>query len=349
MKHINHLIISQDDSIHTAVEKLDDNEAHIILIVDKNRKLLGTVTDGDVRRGLLKNIGLSEPVKKIMKRNPITASIKDTKKTVFSLMRNMKIKQIPILDEVGCLCELEVLGNILEGEPKANEVVLMAGGLSTRLRPLTSDIPKPMLEIGGKPILETILASLIQCGFWKFHISVNYLGQKIKDYFGDGSKWGVQINYLQEDTKMGTAGSLSLLPNNIDSSLIVMNSDLLTTVDFNHLLSFHHEHKSLATMGVRNFDYTVPYGICKFENHSIVEIVEKPTYKFFINAGIYVLEPEVLNVIPKNKYLDMPALFSLLMGLKQNTTAFPIREYWLDIGQISDFEKARQEYECVFE
>ena len=285
MKHINHLIISQNDSIHAAIEKLDDNDAHIILIVDKNKKLLGTVTDGDVRRGILKGCSLTESVTKIMNSNPITASVKDSKNTVFSLMRNMKIQQIPILDEVGVLCGLEVLGNILECNRKDNEVVLMAGGLSTRLRPLTSDIPKPMLEIGGKPILETILASLIQYGFWKFHISVNYLGQQIKDYFGDGSKWGVEINYLQEDTKMGTAGSLSLLPNSIDSPLVVMNSDLLTKVDFNHLLSFHHEHKSLATMGVRNFDYTIPYGICKLEKHSIVEIVEKPTYKFFINAG----------------------------------------------------------------
>ncbi len=228
-------------------------------------------------------------------------------------------------------------------------MVLMAGGMSMRLRPLTNDCPKPMLKVGGKPILETILTTLIQFGFYKFTISINYLANQIIYYFGDGSKWGVEIRYIEEVDKMGTAGALSLLHQETRHPLIVMNSDLLTKIDFNQLLNFHHEQNAIATMCVREYDYTVPYGICTLEDNVIVDVIEKPTYKFFINAGVYVLEPQVLNSIPRNSYLDMPTLFSSLIKQKMRTVPFPIREYWLDIGHLSDFEKAHREYEHVFE
>lgn len=349
MKKFEKLLLTHEAIIHDAIEKLDNNEAHIVLVIDDNRRLLGTVTDGDVRRGILKGIAINESIIKIMNHQPIVARKGEDKSKIFSLMRKKLIRQLPIVDIDERVCGIEVLEDLIEFNRKNNKVVLMAGGLSTRLRPLTNDCPKPMLKIGGKPILETILNSLMQFGFDQFYISINYLGEQIREYFGDGSKWSIEIKYLEEDSKMGTAGSLSLLPRDIHEPILVMNSDLLTKIDFNQLLTFHFEQGASATMGVREFDYTVPYGTCKLENNFIVDVIEKPTYKFFINAGVYVLEPTLLDMIPKNEYFDMPALFSLLSKQKQQAAAFPIREYWLDIGQLSDFEKAHVEYDRVFE
>jgi NDP-sugar pyrophosphorylase family protein len=318
-------------------------------VVDQTRKLLGTITDGDVRRGILRGIQLSDSVVKIMNAHPVIARQSDEKHAIFTLMRNKAIRQIPIINQLDQVCDIEFLDDILSTNKKQNAVVLMAGGLATRLRPLTNDCPKPMLEVGGKPILETIITSLIQYGFQKFYISVNYLASHIQDYFGDGSKWGIQILYLHEIDKMGTAGSLSLLPEGIRDPILVMNSDLLTKVDFNKLLEFHYEQEAVATMCVREFDYTIPYGTCKLENNYIVDVIEKPTHKFFINAGVYLLEPSTLRNIQNNTYLDMPNFFSALIKKNHAIAAFPIREYWLDIGQLSDFERARKEYHYVFE
>ncbi|MBI2791860.1 MAG: nucleotidyltransferase family protein [Gammaproteobacteria bacterium] len=349
MKKYEKLLLPKEADIHAAIEKLDKNEAHIVLVVDANRNLLGTVTDGDVRRGILQAVKLSDSVMKVMNSHPIVAKMGEDTDAIYALMRSKQIRQIPIVNESGQVCGIEILDDFLGYQKKDNIVVLMAGGMSMRLRPLTNDCPKPMLKVGGKPILETILTSLIQFGFHKFYISINYLANQIMDHFGDGSKWGVDIHYIEEVDKMGTAGPLSLLSLNLKHPLIVMNSDLLTKIDFNQLLNFHHEQKATATMCVREYDYTVPYGICTLENNLIVDVIEKPTYKFFINAGVYVLEPQVLNFVPKNSYFDMPTLFSSLIKQKMRTAPFPIREYWLDIGHLSDFEKAHSEYEHVFE
>ncbi len=349
MKNIEKLFLLKNADIHAAIEKLDNNEAHIVLVVDERRRLLGTVTDGDVRRGILRAIKLSDSIVTIMNPAPIVAELNYDKHAILNLMRTNKIKQIPIVNENKEVCDIEIIDELIETSRKDNVVVLMAGGLSTRLRPLTNDCPKPMLKVGGKPILETILTSLIQFGFHQFYISINYLGEQIKSYFGDGSAWNAKIEYIQEDDKMGTAGSLSLIPKSFKKPLIVMNSDLLTKVDFNQLLMFHQEQNVNATMCVRKFDYTVPYGICKLDNNNIIEIQEKPTYNFFINAGVYVLEPAVLKLIPQNSYYDMPSLFSHLIKLQHQVTAFPIREYWLDIGQHADFDRAHREYKNVFE
>ncbi len=349
MKNFEQLLLPEHADIHAAIEKLDNNEAHIVLVVDKNRRLLGTVTDGDVRRGILQAVKLGDSVVKIMNHHPVIAKMGDDKDVICSTMRRKQIRQMPLVNDLGQVCGIEILDSLLGLQKKDNIVVLMAGGMSMRLRPLTNDCPKPMLKVGGKPILETILTSLIQYGFHQFYISINYLADQIMDHFGDGSKWGVDIKYLEERDKMGTAGPLSLLPDEIQKPLIVMNSDLLTKIDFNQLLNFHDQQNASATMCVREYDYTVPYGICKLENNFIVDVVEKPTYKFFINAGVYVLEPEVLKLLPKNVYFDMPALFSSLIKQKKKSAAFPIREYWLDIGQLSDFERAHKEYNHIFE
>jgi NDP-sugar pyrophosphorylase family protein len=224
----------------------------------------------------------------------------------------------------------------------------MAGGLGTRLRPLTDDIPKPLLKVGNKPILETIIRNFAEHGFVNITISLNYKGDMIKDYFGDGSDFGVNIDYVEENKRLGTAGALSLLKENPHEPFFVMNGDLLTDVNFSHLLDFHSFGNSTATMCVREYEYQVPYGVIQTKDSDITSIVEKPIQKFFVNAGIYVLSPSVFNDIPENEFFDMPTLFNILIEKQKKVSSFPIHEYWLDIGRMSDFEQAQSEYFRIF-
>ena len=224
----------------------------------------------------------------------------------------------------------------------------MAGGLGTRLRPLTEDIPKPLLKVGNKPILETIIKNFASHGFVDIVISINYKGDLIKNYFKDGSDLGVNITYVEENKRLGTAGALSLLADTPNEPFFVMNADLLTDVNFSHLMDYHCMGNSTGTMCVREYEYQIPYGVIQMENDCITEIVEKPINKFFVNAGIYVLSSKVFDYIPKDKFYDMPTLFNTLIKEKLKTLSFPIHEYWLDIGRMSDFEQAQSEYFRVF-
>lgn len=347
IKSLEPLLLTHRADLHSGIEKLDNNGAHIVLVVDEMNRLLGTVTDGDVRRGILKGVALSDSILKVMNARPIVASEQQDQPARRALMRQYQIKQLPILNVQGELCGVEILEDLLTCVKKENVVVLMAGGLSTRLRPLTNDCPKPMLNVGGRPLLETMLVHLASYGFHKIYISINYLAEKIKTYFMNGAKWGVEIHYLHEVEKMGTAGALSLLPP-LTAPFLVINSDLLTKIDFDQLLYFHKEMQVAGTVGVKEFDYTIPYGVCELDNHFVSAIREKPTYKFFINAGVYVFDSNVLQLLPKDTHYDMPHLLSDLRKKNKKMAAFPIREYWLDIGHPADFERAHQEYSEVF-
>jgi NDP-sugar pyrophosphorylase family protein len=225
-----------------------------------------------------------------------------------------------------------------------NWVVLMAGGLGSRLRPLTDECPKPMLRVGNKPLLETIIETFIEQGFRRFFISVNYMADTIKEYFGDGSRWGAEIQYLEETSRLGTAGALSLLPEKPQAPLLVMNGDLLTKINFRQLLDFHREHHAQGTMCVREYEFQVPYGVVKMDHHRITGFEEKPIQRYFVNAGIYVLEPQALQHIPHGVFFDMPSLFQTLMADRQEAVVFPIREYWLDIGHMADYDRANGEF-----
>ncbi|MBF0461613.1 MAG: NTP transferase domain-containing protein, partial [Magnetococcales bacterium] len=233
--------------------------------------------------------------------------------------------------------------------PKDNWVVLMAGGLGSRLGPLTEACPKPLLRVGPKPILEVILESFLEYGFKRFYVSVNYKKQMIQSHFGDGSAWGAEIRYLEEKERMGTAGSLSLLPERPAQPFFVMNGDLLTRIHFQHILDFHTKHQAQATLCVRRVEQTIPFGVVEMEQHRLVRIEEKPTHHYFVNAGIYVLEPTLLTLIPDQQYLDMPDLFRRAMAQGHATAAFPFLDYWVDIGQMGDYDRARQEYAQVFQ
>ncbi|MCM3590176.1 nucleotidyltransferase family protein [Brevibacillus borstelensis] len=342
------LLINPQTPILKTLEIIDINARQIALVVDHEERLLGTVTDGDIRRGLLKGKSLQDPASSVMNPYPTVASPYDTRENILALMKVKQLNQIPVVDDDGKIIDVEILNDILRPIQKENWVILMAGGLGTRLAPLTRDCPKPLLRVGDKPLLETILMSFLEQGFHRFYISVKYKADMIQSYFGDGKRWGVDIRYLEEQESLGTAGALSLLPEVPTAPFFVMNGDLLTKVNFEHLLDFHKTYQAEATMCVREYDHQIPYGVVKVERQRLAGIEEKPVQRFFVNAGIYVLEPTMLDYIPRNQHLDMPTLFDNIIREKKNAVAFPIREYWLDIGRISDFEKANKEYMEVF-
>lgn len=344
MKNIEHLLITENITIKEALKVIDKGAIRIALVVDENNKLLGTLNDGDIRRGLLKNYTLDDSIKDLYFKNPTVALIDESKEKIIQKAIKNQVYQIPIVDENNYLVDIVNLTTLLNVTKKRNRVILMAGGLGTRLRPLTEDIPKPMLKVGNKPILETIIKNFALHGFVNITISLNYKAEIIREYFKDGSDFGVNIDYVEESTRLGTAGALSLLEEQPNDPFFVMNADLLTDVNFSNLLDFHCFGNANATMCVREYKYQVPYGVIEIENSSIASIVEKPIKKFFVNAGIYVLSPNIFEYIPKNEFFDMPTLFNILIGQQKKVLSFPIHEYWLDIGRISDFEQAQIEF-----
>lgn len=349
MRNSKKISIPPQASIKEAVEAIDKGVMQIALVV-KDDKLVGTISDGDIRRAFLSGCTLNDKIEGHYNHRPITGRLGQSHEDLVQLALRHKVKQIPMLDEHEKLIGIECIDDYLSSPAKPNAIVLMAGGLGTRLRPLTSDTPKPMLTVGSKPILETILESFARYGFRNFFFSVNYKAEKIRNYFKNGERYGVSITYLNEKTRLGTAGALSLLPlEHIREPIIVMNGDLLTNVNFEHLLNYHLLTNAEATMCIREYKLQVPYGVVETEGAAIQKIVEKPTQQFFVNAGIYVLEPSVLQFIPKDTAYDMPHLFEKLIDGGYKTCSFPITDYWLDIGQPHDFDQANLEYDEVFD
>jgi dTDP-glucose pyrophosphorylase/predicted transcriptional regulator len=348
MKNIENIKIFQTSTLNNALKKMDDGGIKIVLVIDKEDKLLGTLSDGDIRRGLLNGMDLNSTIESIFFKKPTIAKISDSKEEILKLALSKQIDQIPIIDENGKIQSIYLLHEFLKPKKKTNKVVLMAGGMGTRLMPLTENTPKPMLKIGNKPILLTIVNKFEECGYTNFVMCLNYKSRVIQDYFGDGKKFGVKIDYILEEERMGTAGALSLLKDKLKEPFFVMNGDLLTNLDFEKMLDFHIKGKSKATMCVRAFNIDIPYGEVKLENEELISIVEKPVHKIFVNAGIYILEPECIDLIPKQFY-DMTSLFKKLILNKKKTISFPLGEYWLDIGRSKDYEKAKSEYKSIFD
>jgi dTDP-glucose pyrophosphorylase len=342
-------IIPKTATIKEAIERIDKSGMQIAIIVGDRNKLLGIVTDGDVRRGILRGLSLDESVQEIMNRKPKFVYEHDNWKTSYEVFQKKNLHHIPILNKDGCVKGIRFLDELVHKKHKNNWVFIMAGGIGSRLSPLTDNKPKPLLEVGNKPLLETILENFIEQGFKQFYISVNYKAEMIESHFGNGSNLGVTIEYIREIERKGTAGALSLLNESPKSPLIVMNGDIVTKVDFHQLLDFHTDYFSKATMCVREYDFQVPFGVAKLNQQKIVDIDEKPIHRFFVNAGIYVLEPEVLSMIPQNCFYDMTNLFSKLIQKEKEIAAFPIREYWMDIGHIGDYNKVNGEFNEVFE
>lgn len=349
MKNWQNVVVNTNSPLEHAIQVMESGALRIVLVVDDANKLKGTVTDGDLRRALIRQIDLTAPVDSVMCPKPLVVDKTMAREDVIRLLERNKLLHMPVVNDNDELVGLHTIDDFYTSNKYDNIVFLMAGGFGTRLRPLTNSCPKPMLKIGDKPILELILESFIKSGFHRFYISLHYLPEMIKRYFGDGSKWGVTIDYVNEDSPLGTAGALGLLPQDkIDAPVFVMNGDLLTDVDFVSMRDFHLEHDSVATMGVREYEHQVPYGVIEMDGSRISSVVEKPVQKFFVNAGIYVLSEQLVKSVKQGEYLDMPDLLAAQIKQDKQVSSFPIREYWLDIGRMNDFERAQEEFDERF-
>jgi len=351
MSPIAKILVSPSTPIRDTIQVVDHGGLQTALVVDDEGRLLGTVTDGDIRRAIIRGVPLDEPTHRIMTANSIVANPESTDEEILNEMRRRKIRQIPIVGSDDKVLGLRHIYEITpSGQKKDNLVVLMAGGLGTRLLPLTQETPKPMLRIGDKPILQWTLESLIKQGFSKFYFAVNHLAEQVERYFGDGTRFGVSIDYLREDKKLGTAGALGLLDAVTELPLVVMNADLVTKVNYAHLLHYHDESAASATMCVREYNTIIPYGVVDIDDAMRIQsFLEKPIHRVFVNCGIYCLDPNVLKLIPKMTRIDMPDLFDRLRLGSEKTIAFPLREYWLDIGRADDFRKAEEELIQVYQ
>lgn len=333
-------------SILDALQVIDQGGRQLALVVDAGERLLGTVTDGDIRRAILRNTSLRAPVPEIMHKDCVTARPDQSREQLLALMGDKGIHHIPVVDATGRVIGLEVLDTLLNGRMRDNWVVIMAGGLGTRLRPLTDSCPKPMLHVGGQPLLQSIIENFTRFGFRKFFLAVNYMARTIQEHFGDGSELGVTIHYILEKEKLGTAGALSLLPKDIDAPLLIINGDILTSANFSSLLDFHEHHGGQVTAVVREFKQQIPYGVARLEDVWLRSIEEKPVQTHYVLAGIYVMEPGFARDIPYGCH-DMPDLLSRLIDENRPVPAFLLREYWLDIGRIEDYERANQEFATI--
>ncbi|WP_310438772.1 nucleotidyltransferase family protein [Sulfuricurvum sp.] len=348
MKTIEHIKLTPTSTIREALKVIDSGAMQIAVVVDNKNQLLGTLTDGDIRRGLLNGLSIESSIEDIFFKKPTVAKVSDTKEEILQKALTKKLHQIPILDEANRVLGIVEIDELIKPKAKNNKVVLMAGGLGTRLGELTKTTPKPMLHVGNKPILQTIIENFAKYGYTNIVISVNYLSHVIENHFGDGSTFGVSIEYIHEKERMGTAGALSLMQDLLKEPFFVMNGDLLTNVNFEHLHDFHLSQQATGTMGVREYDFQVPYGVVNIEEGRVKSIIEKPVHKFFVSAGIYMLSPEALSLIPSGEFFDMPSLFEKIIAKNDKASSFPIHEYWLDIGRMNDYERANSEYHEVF-
>lgn len=337
------IIVSPQMTTRAALSVLDAGALRLVLVADVDGKLLGSLTDGDVRRALLRNQSLETPVGDIMNADPRSALIGTSRNVILALMEEFQLLQVPIVDPDGRLVGLEVYNDVITVPRKDNWVVLMAGGFGKRLGMLTANCPKPMLPVGGKPMLERIMENFIAEGYHKFYISLHYLPEKIKSHFEDGSKWGVTIRYIEEATPLGTGGALGLLPETDGLPVVMMNGDVLTRLDLSALLDFHHKEEAVISLCVRDYEMQVPFGVIQGNGSAVTGIVEKPMQYYFINAGIYVVSPQVVDMVAPRHRLDMPDLIQMLIADKQRVSMFPVHELWLDIGRPDDFERAQQE------
>ena len=345
MTDLNKLLITKSSTIREAMSTINEGNCQLALVVE-NEVLLGTITDGDLRSAILDGATLEDSVANIYNDQPKTIQVGASKNQILDIMKVNSIRHLPLVDENNKLKDLVFLDDFISINKKTNKVVLMAGGLGTRLHPYTKDCPKPLLEIGGKPILEWTLDSFIMHGFVDFYISVNFKSQMIKDYFGDGSKWGVKIQYIEETKKLGTAGCLSLVEK-FNEPFIVMNGDIITHIDFSSALEKHINNNFTATVCTQTYHYQVPYGVIEQEGDRIVSIVEKPIKKYQTNAGIYVLSPEIMDDIPKNEFFDMPDLLKIQIEKKKRLGTFTILNSLLDIGQKDEFLKAKERFSSL--
>ena len=344
------LCVGPEWSIHQALAQMDVSRKGIVLVVDSDQRLLGTVTDGDMRRAVLTGLDLEQPITRVLAQKdgsnfarPITAQAGTNPGTLLDVLRAHSIRHLPLVDHNQRVVALATLDDFVPEQEPLLQAVIMAGGLGLRLRPLTEDLPKPMLSVGGRPLLETIVDQLRSIGVRHISITVNHKLEKITEHFGDGRNFGVDITYTTEDRPLGTAGALGLIKEPLDTTLVI-NGDILTQVNFRAMLDFHREHRADLTVAVNRHQSRVPYGVVECDGAAVRGLSEKPLMTFFINAGIYLLEPETYGFIPNGEPYDMTDLILRLLKENRPVVAFPIREYWIDVGRPADYLRAQSDF-----
>jgi dTDP-glucose pyrophosphorylase/CBS domain-containing protein len=343
------LCLAADAPLREALARLDRTSKGIVLVTGADGRLSGTITDGDIRRGILAGLTLEHPVRDLLTAkaasphaHPVTAPAETGPDALLRLMQEHGVRQIPLLDATGLVTGLSTLDELLPDVWPRAQAVIMAGGFGTRLRPYTDDTPKPMLPVGDRPLMERTVRQLQAAGIRRVNVSTHYLAEKIVDHFGDGRAFGVEFTYLREEQPLGTAGALGLMDPPTERCLVI-NGDILTRVDFRAMLAYHGEHNAALTVGVRTYEMKVPYGVIEADGANVLRVVEKPALRFFVNAGIYVLEPSAHRLIPTGRRFDMTDLIARLIAEGHPVVSFPIVEYWLDIGQQPDYEQAQQD------
>lgn len=342
-EHLEKIVVSESASLRIAMEALDRGAVEIALVVGPGGKLLGTLTDGDIRRAILAGASLQDTASKFMSRCFTAVSPSTSRAEVLDLMRARFLGQIPIVEESGRLVGLHLLREILGAVSRPNWAVVMAGGRGERLRPITDLLPKPMIKVAGRPILERIVLHLVGFGIRRIFLSVNYMGDTIEEHFKDGAPLGCKIEYLKEDQPLGTGGALSLLPETPDHPILMLNGDLLTQFNVGNILAFHVGGGFKATVGVHEYVHTVPYGVVEQEGDRITGIREKPTQTWLANAGIYVFEPGLVERVPKDTYFPLPVLVEECLDRGEAVGAFPVKEDWIDVGHPKELRRARGE------
>lgn len=338
---MNKLILNSETVFKDAIALLDDNGNGVLPVVDESNKFIGLITDGDIRKAILNN---HLDLEHIINKKPYSLNYRSTQQQRIQYLKKLLLRHLPLVDDDNQYVETFTLDNI-DFNLKPNSVLIMAGGLGSRLGQLTEVTPKPMLSIGRKPILEAMIESFIEHGYSKFYLSVNYKKEKIIDHFSDGKEWGVEISYLVEDKRLGTGGALSLIKDKLEDPLIVINGDILTTLDFGELVDFHNKSGSNATMCVMKHETNFPYGVVHSEGTKLIALDEKPVISHNINTGIYVLNPNVLEYVPKNEYFDLPDLFKYLIEENKNVGIYELTESWVDIGHVDDYERMEKVFD----
>jgi len=334
-------LIRANSTIQQAIKNLDDSALQIALAVAEDGTLIGTITDGDIRRALLRGFDLNSPIESIINRNSLVVPPHLGREMIRELMQANKIHQLPVVDEARKVVGLHLLDEILAPTNRQNLFIVMAGGKGVRLRPHTENCPKPMLPIGGKPMLEHIIEKAKSEGFRHFLISLFYLGHMIEEYFGDGADRGIRIEYVRENSPLGTAGALGLIRQKPTESFIVTNGDVMTDIRYSELLDFHGKHAAAATMSVRLHEWQHPFGVVRTKGVDILGFEEKPLHRSHVNAGIYALRPEALSALQPGEVCDMPTLFTRLSDAGKRIIVYPMHEPWIDVGREEDLARIR--------
>lgn len=354
MDSINECLINETADIRDTIRAIESGKKGIAVVVDHCGTLQGVVTDGDVRRGLLAGQKLKDSVTAIMNRRPTKADVCSSQASIIELLEQSGLEALPLVNEKNCVVDIALLSAIRRHSDPGqatgfSSALIMAGGEGRRLLPLTENLPKPLVEVGGMPLIERQVRRIAHAGVNRIYVAVNYLAEMIESHLGDGSRFGVEIHYLREPKKLGTAGSLSLITEKLDGPLLLMNGDVFTSINFQYLLDFHSKHQPLITVAAIDYHVEIPYGVIKTEGPFAICLEEKPSQQFLCNAGIYALSPEAVSRVPPNQIFNMTDLIESGLSQKDGVAVFPVHEYWSDIGTHAELDKARSELKIVRE